>query len=137
MVNPKQMLQYIPASGCECNNGSCVLLEGGVHSCNGSRCRCVGRFGSESSNLLKDHTMEHGCLSLKTHLVHQVHNLHRVFACGGVEMEGAHHKHPCYHVPLAVSPDSMTQSAPSSTALATSLASALVGRGLYTMLSNI
>lgn len=33
--------------------------------------------------------------------------------------------------PLAVSPDNMTQSAPSSTALATSLTSARVGRGLY------
>merc|ERR1719187_2470060 len=35
--------------------------------------------------------------------------------------------------PLAVSPDSITQSAPSITAFATSLASALVGRGLVTM----
>ena len=33
--------------------------------------------------------------------------------------------------PFAVSPDNMTQSAPSSTALATSLTSARVGRGLY------
>ena len=40
-------------------------------------------------------------------------------------------------IPLAVSPESMTQSAPSSTALATSLASARVGRGLPTILSNI
>lgn len=33
--------------------------------------------------------------------------------------------------PFAVSPDNMTQSAPSRTALATSLTSARVGRGLY------
>lgn len=39
--------------------------------------------------------------------------------------------------PLAVSPDSITQSAPSSTALATSLPSALVGRRWVTMLSSI
>mmetsp|Transcript_142 Transcript_142/g.539 ORF Transcript_142/g.539 Transcript_142/m.539 type:complete len:313 (+) Transcript_142:560-1498(+) len=39
--------------------------------------------------------------------------------------------------PLAVSPDSMTQSAPSSTALATSLTSARVGRGLYVIDSSI
>ena len=39
--------------------------------------------------------------------------------------------------PLAVSPDNITQSAPSSTALATSLPSALVGRGWATMLSSI
>lgn len=35
------------------------------------------------------------------------------------------------YVPLAVSPDNMTQSAPSRTALATSETSARVGRGLY------
>ncbi len=39
--------------------------------------------------------------------------------------------------PLAVSPDNMTQSAPSNTALATSEASALVGRGLSVIDSNI
>ena len=39
--------------------------------------------------------------------------------------------------PLAVSPDSMTQSDPSRTALATSLASALVGLGFFTIDSNI
>lgn len=39
--------------------------------------------------------------------------------------------------PLAVSPDNMTQSEPSRTALATSLASALVGRGFFTIDSNI
>lgn len=39
--------------------------------------------------------------------------------------------------PLAVSPDSMMQSAPSSTAFATSLVSARVGRGLVIMLSSI
>jgi len=36
--------------------------------------------------------------------------------------------------PLAVSPESITQSAPSRTAFATSLTSALVGRGLLVML---
>jgi len=35
------------------------------------------------------------------------------------------------YLPLAVSPESMTQSAPSSTAFATSDTSARVGRGLY------
>ena len=35
------------------------------------------------------------------------------------------------YLPLAVSPESMTQSAPSRTALATSETSARVGRGLY------
>ena len=35
------------------------------------------------------------------------------------------------YLPLAVSPDNMTQSAPSRTALATSETSARVGRGLY------
>ncbi len=39
--------------------------------------------------------------------------------------------------PAAVSPESMTQSEPSSTALATSVASALVGRGFFTMDSSI
>ena len=39
--------------------------------------------------------------------------------------------------PLAVSPESITQSAPSSTALATSLASARVGRGLFVIDSSI
>ena len=39
--------------------------------------------------------------------------------------------------PAAVSPDSMTQSEPSSTALATSVASARVGRGFLTMDSSI
>lgn len=39
--------------------------------------------------------------------------------------------------PAAVSPLSMTQSVPSSTALATSVASARVGRGFLIMLSNI
>merc|ERR1711970_462536 len=39
--------------------------------------------------------------------------------------------------PLAVSPDSMTQSAPSRMALATSLASALVGLGFLTIDSSI
>ena len=39
--------------------------------------------------------------------------------------------------PLAVSPLSMTASVPSRTALATSVISALVGRALVTMLSNI
>mmetsp|Transcript_14076 Transcript_14076/g.58787 ORF Transcript_14076/g.58787 Transcript_14076/m.58787 type:complete len:350 (-) Transcript_14076:500-1549(-) len=39
--------------------------------------------------------------------------------------------------PAAVSPDSMTESVPSSTALATSVASARVGRGLLTMDSSI
>ena len=41
------------------------------------------------------------------------------------------------HPPLAVSPLNMTQSAPSKTALATSLASARVGLGLETMDSSI
>ena len=40
-------------------------------------------------------------------------------------------------LPAAVSPDSMTQSVPSSTALATSVASARVGRGFFIMLSSI
>ena len=40
-------------------------------------------------------------------------------------------------LPAAVSPDSMTQSVPSRTALATSVASARVGRGFLTMLSSI
>jgi hypothetical protein len=35
------------------------------------------------------------------------------------------------YIPLAVSPESITQSAPSITALATSETSARVGRGLY------
>jgi hypothetical protein len=35
------------------------------------------------------------------------------------------------YLPLAVSPDNMTQSAPSRTALATSEISARVGRGLF------
>ena len=39
--------------------------------------------------------------------------------------------------PLAVSPDSITQSAPSMIALATSLASALVGRGFFAIASSI
>jgi len=39
--------------------------------------------------------------------------------------------------PLALSPDNMTQSAPSRMALATSLASARVGRDFFVMLSNI
>merc|ERR1719192_1101072 len=39
--------------------------------------------------------------------------------------------------PLAVSPDNITQSAPSKMAFATSLASALVGLGFFTMDSNI
>ena len=39
--------------------------------------------------------------------------------------------------PLAVSPDNMTQSLPSRQALATSLLSALVARGLLTILSSI
>ena len=39
--------------------------------------------------------------------------------------------------PLAVSPDSITQSDPSSIALATSLASALVGLGFFTIDSSI
>ena len=39
--------------------------------------------------------------------------------------------------PLALSPDNMTQSAPSRTALATSDASARVGRDFFTILSNI
>jgi len=39
--------------------------------------------------------------------------------------------------PAAVSPDNMTQSVPSSTAFATSVASARVGRGFLIMLSNI
>ena len=37
----------------------------------------------------------------------------------------------------SVSPESMTQSAPSKTALATSVHSALVGRGFFCMDSNI
>mmetsp|Transcript_46230 Transcript_46230/g.104173 ORF Transcript_46230/g.104173 Transcript_46230/m.104173 type:complete len:315 (+) Transcript_46230:431-1375(+) len=41
------------------------------------------------------------------------------------------------YLPLAVSPDSITQSAPSSTAFATSLASARVGRGLLVIDSSI
>lgn len=41
------------------------------------------------------------------------------------------------NAPLAVSPDSITQSVPSRTALATSDASALVGRGLLMMDSII
>mmetsp|Transcript_12870 Transcript_12870/g.40647 ORF Transcript_12870/g.40647 Transcript_12870/m.40647 type:complete len:223 (+) Transcript_12870:571-1239(+) len=41
------------------------------------------------------------------------------------------------HAPFAVSPDSMTQSDPSSTALATSVASARVGRGLVIIESSI
>ena len=40
-------------------------------------------------------------------------------------------------LPAAVSPDSMTQSVPSSTAFATSVASARVGRGFLIMLSSI
>lgn len=40
-------------------------------------------------------------------------------------------------LPAAVSPDNMTQSVPSSTALATSVASARVGRGFLIMLSSI
>lgn len=40
-------------------------------------------------------------------------------------------------LPLAVSPDNITQSAPSKTALATSVASARVERGLSVMLSSI
>ena len=40
-------------------------------------------------------------------------------------------------LPAAVSPDSMTQSVPSSTALATSVASARVGRGFLTIDSSI
>jgi hypothetical protein len=39
--------------------------------------------------------------------------------------------------PFAVSPESMTQSAPSKTALPTSETSARVGRGLYVIDSNI
>jgi hypothetical protein len=41
------------------------------------------------------------------------------------------------HRPAAVSPESMTQSVPSSTALATSVASARVGRGLWHIDSSI
>jgi hypothetical protein len=41
------------------------------------------------------------------------------------------------NAPAAVSPLSMTQSVPSSTALATSVASARVGRGFLIMLSSI
>ena len=41
------------------------------------------------------------------------------------------------YLPLAVSPESMTTSVPSRTALATSEASARVGRGLLMMLSII
>ena len=44
---------------------------------------------------------------------------------------------PPQHTPFAVSPDSMTQSVPSRTALATSEVSARVGRGLLIMLSSI
>lgn len=84
--------------------------------------------------------------------------------CGGAGAEGYHHEVPSSSAagramgrshqqltrtecimatastgnePLAVSPDNITQSAPSSTALATSLPSALVGRGWDTMLSSI
>ncbi|KAA6428874.1 MAG: hypothetical protein FRX49_00984 [Trebouxia sp. A1-2] len=50
--------------------------------------------------------------------------------------------HPCFIEAQCfkqgtVSPESMTQSEPSSTALATSVASALVGRGFFTMDSSI
>ena len=41
------------------------------------------------------------------------------------------------YAPFAVSPDSMTQSAPSSTAFATSEHSARVGRGFMHILSSI
>mmetsp|Transcript_7220 Transcript_7220/g.15621 ORF Transcript_7220/g.15621 Transcript_7220/m.15621 type:complete len:219 (-) Transcript_7220:659-1315(-) len=41
------------------------------------------------------------------------------------------------YLPLAVSPESITQSVPSNTALATSVVSARVGRGLTIMLSSI
>jgi len=41
------------------------------------------------------------------------------------------------NAPLALSPDNMTQSAPSRMALATSPASARVGRDFFVMLSNI
>jgi hypothetical protein len=41
------------------------------------------------------------------------------------------------YLPLAVSPDNMTQSAPSRTALATSEISARVGRGLFCLSANI
>ena len=48
------------------------------------------------------------------------------------------HTHTCTgKLPFAVSPDSMTQSEPSSTAFATSVPSARVGRGFLTMLSSI
>ena len=61
---------------------------------------------------------------------------------GGRAYEGHHincslHFVASYVIPLTVSPESITQSALSRTALATSLASARVGRGLVTMLSNI
>lgn len=45
--------------------------------------------------------------------------------------------HSTGYLPLAVSPDNMTQSAPSITALATSEHSALVARGLFVIDSNI
>ena len=54
----------IPPSGGQCDNGSCILLEGGINSSNGSSCDSESRLRREMTQLIKDNTMEHGSLRL-------------------------------------------------------------------------
>ena len=86
--------------------------------------------GTDSLHLPLQSPPQH-CCCLHLIQVHFEHTLHKNM-CATL-----HPLPPLQHTPFAVSPDSMTQSVPSRTALATSEVSARVGRGLLIMLSSI
>ena len=99
--------------------------------------------------LARTHAYTH-CILHGTHSRHLPYSHHHSVAVTSIlskcTLNTHYTKHVCHstpppcpsqHTPFAVSPDSMTQSVPSRTALATSEVSARVGRGLLIMLSSI
>lgn len=145
---------YTPATGGgEDYDGPSTTFKGRFYSSDGGDLCGVRRKGSEATQLLKQLLVKNGCLCLPADLRGGVGDMGegdwRAAKADVMEWTSHAHNHTTTHteciiatastgnIPLAVSPDSITQSAPSSTALATSLPSALVGRGWDTMLSSI
>ena len=148
-----------PAPAGEHYNGPSAAFIRRLHSSDGGDLCGVRGEGSEATQLLKQLLVENGRFRLPADLrgcvgaTDRGKGSQRATKYDVTEWTSHAHTHMHTHThtqtecimatastgnfPLAVSADNITQSAPSSTALATSLPSALVGRGWDTILSSI
>ena len=79
LSHPLPPYPFSPASDSYSNNGSCMLLEGSIHSCHGCGLNCIDGCGSQLAHFIKLAAMEHCSLSFQGYFAHHSNRLNRIF----------------------------------------------------------